>query len=197
MQTSSTNKLSGTGSIFYKGAQCKHKGSISPGFGIAMVLLMFFGTYSIASISESATIFGRLVISTLATLMVYVPGMFLFQKYEMLVTTREVKWYTSIIPGVWSQQWEEPVSNYQGILKRRIKPVNGMLYPKYSPYNAVFPRQKEESKFNSSNFIIIVLKHRNDKKKDLAVTSFRATDINQINEFCEKAEKELNLKPLN
>jgi hypothetical protein len=136
--------------------------------------------------------------------MIYIPGIFLFQRFAFVVTNREVRWETAIIPGIWVQKWKEPISNYRGIILKRTKPVIGFFLPRYCSYNAIFPRKiqsesisESDKKYNATNFIIITLKHKTDSNKDLALKALPATSQNDINSFCDSAKEQLGLERLN
>ncbi|MGM0598713.1 MAG: hypothetical protein ACQETH_02735 [Candidatus Rifleibacteriota bacterium] len=190
--------------IFLTEAKQKSGNAISPIFGLIMIAFAFVGTYAISSINDDLGIAEKLTFSTIMAVMIYIPGIFLFQRFAFVVTNKEVRWETAIIPGIWVQKWKEPVSNYRGIFLQRTKPVIGFLYPRFCPYNAVFPKKiqsesisESDKKFNASNFVVITLKHKFDSNKDLALKSFPGTSQNDINAFCESARKQLGLERLN
>ena len=179
-------------------------GAISPGFGFVMIIFLFAGTFVLAGLKEEATLQDKLTFALIPSVMTYFIGILLFQSFSLIVDNKQIRWRSSIIPGLWQQKWVEPASNYRGLLLKRTKPVNGVFYPRYCPDSAVLPRKitgentsQRDKEYNKKNFVVILLKHKYDLKKDVALKAYPATSRGDIKFFCNSAQEKLGLELLN
>lgn len=174
-------------------------GAISPVFGFLMIGLMWFGTFGILSVNENANQAARFLIPTIMALFVLFPGFYLFQWYKIDITTNYVTWKTSIIPSIWVEGWKEPILNYSEIVVMRSKPIYGFGI-KYSPSKIAYPIKitgknisKSAKEFNVKVHAIIVLKHRNNSKKNIALNNFVFANTEMWKATANQLSKDLEL----
>jgi len=174
-------------------------GAISPVFGFIMLLFAWFGTFAIMSINENPDPNARFVLPTIVTLMILIPGLYLFQSYKLDVNTDYVTWETSIIPSIWSESWKEPITSYCEILILKTKPELGFRL-KYNPARIAYPKKvtgkyvsESDKAFNKKPHAIIVLRHRSDSKKNVSLKYFVWDQPNMWNASANQISKDLNL----
>jgi hypothetical protein len=197
------NQQSSRPKIMLTSFKQRSNGAISPVFGWLVLFMLWFGAFIILGISEGNSLAARLVFPTVLTLMALVPGLFLFQSYDLKVTTHSVTWESTIIPVLCVEHWEEPISRYKSISLKQTKPVLGFIPPKYCADTALYPERitgdnlsKANKAFNEKKFVVVYLEHSSDKKKNVGLKVFDSAATAELGDYLAYAEEKLGL-PVN
>ncbi|MBU1105059.1 MAG: hypothetical protein KKB51_00220 [Candidatus Riflebacteria bacterium] len=186
---------------FLTSANYRAEGQISPLFGYAVLTLLWAGSFGLMSIDmKLPPLLDRVLFASLITFMAASVGFFLFQSYDLSITTHSVKWESHIIPRLWIERWEEPIQNYKGICLLQTTPVSDFWPPKYVAARVFYPKRiskkhmsEGDRRFNARKFIIVYLKHSCDRSKDVCLKKFDAEAVDEVKKYCLYASEKLNL----
>lgn len=187
---------------FLTSAADRAEGQISPVFGYVVLVCLWAGSFLLMSMNMkgSPPLIDRVLLSSLLTFMAASVGFFLFQGYELSITTHSVSWENHIIPRLWIERWEEPIQNYKGICLLQTTPVSDFWPPKYVAARVFYPRRiskkymkESDHRFNERKFIIVYLKHSYDRSRDVCLKKFDAEAVDEVKKYCLYASEKLNL----
>ncbi|PKL43945.1 MAG: hypothetical protein CVV41_09285 [Candidatus Riflebacteria bacterium HGW-Riflebacteria-1] len=186
---------------FLTSAADRAEGQLSPVFGYVVLVCLWAGSFLLMSMDmKGPPLSDRVLFSSLVTFMAATVGFFLFQGYELSITTHSVKWENHIIPRVWVERWEEPIQNYKGISLLQTTPVSDFWPPKYVVARLFYPvriakknMRESDHRFNERKFIVVYLKHSYDRSRDVCLKNFAAEDVDEVKKYCLYASEKLNL----
>ncbi|PKL45367.1 MAG: hypothetical protein CVV42_18535 [Candidatus Riflebacteria bacterium HGW-Riflebacteria-2] len=186
---------------FLTSAKDRADGQISPVFGYLVLGFLWVGCFGLMSMDEAGPpLRDRLLFASLITAMAASVGFYLFQSYDLVITSHSVKWESHVVPHVWVERWEEPIANYQGICLLQTQPISSFWPLKYTSAKLFYPQRishksmtEADHKFNESKFVVVYLKHAHNSSRDVSLQVFDADAVDDIKKYCLGASESLNL----
>ena len=175
--------------------------AISPFFGFTMLFFLWVGTFAISFMNSDITIAKRILMSSILPIPLLFVGFYLFQSYLLHITNETVLWQSVIIPRLWKEKWQEPLSNYSSVKLIKTKPIPGSGSLKFYPYLIHYPIRitsnrklgKEAQIYNNSSFIMVILEHKTDKDKNISLGKFKPDEKERLKKFCNQICQDLDL----